>query len=65
MHEAYRDRVSASARLVVGLALIALPNFHIADLGRGAGFEIFLDNVSPDKVELEFAFRTFQENLGP
>lgn len=64
LHEAYGDRVSASAGLVVGLALVALPYFHVSNLGRSASLKIFLDDVSPDKVELQLTLRTLQENLG-
>jgi len=58
----YRDRLSAPAGFVVCLAHITLPDFHVSDLGGSPGFKVFLDDVSPDEVELQVTLWTFQES---
>ncbi len=53
---------TALASLIVSLAGIAFPNFHVPDLGRSSSFEIFLDNVPALEIELKITFWTLQEN---
>jgi hypothetical protein len=57
----YRDRLSTPAGFVVGFAHVALPYLHVPDLSWRSGFEVFLDDVSSDEVELQVALWTFQE----
>ena len=62
LHKRNRNRLTGSARLVVGLALVALPDFHVSYLSWSSGLKILLDNVSAIKVELEIALRTLQRS---
>ena len=54
------NRLTAHARLIVSLANIALPNFHVTDLRRSSGFKVFSYNVSAYEVKLQVAFRALQ-----
>lgn len=57
--------MSATTGLIVSLALVALPDFHITYLSRGAGLKILLDDVAPYEIELEITLWTFQNIRNP
>jgi hypothetical protein len=49
--------MTASARLVIGAAFVALPHFHISYLRGSSSFKILTDNIPAFEVELQVASR--------
>ena len=61
LHEAYRNGGTAPTGLIVCLAHVALPDFHVPDLGGGSGFEVFLYDIASHEVKLKRALWTLQK----